>query len=186
MKVSKKVLLYIGIGAYAIIAIASGYVLFGKLDEQGKVNDELTLALTKLEQTDADRLTSQLNELKEQRDQIKSQTETMRQIMSHETTNVIASTIVFDIAKSAYVEVLNLHSPSGSSELFENVPCDVVLLEAKIEGKVEDLVNFITQLNTVLTTGVIKSVNLSIPESGTGVKPTALISLLIYNYQEEL
>ena len=106
--------------------------------------------------------------------------------MSQETFHVIASTIVFDTAKSTYVEVLNLHSPSASEELFENVPCDVVLLEATIEGKVEDLVNFITQLNTVLTTGVIKSVNLSIPELGTGVKPTALVSLLIYNYQEEL
>ncbi len=186
MKVSKKVLLYIGIGAYIIITIASGYILFGKLGEQGDVSDELDIALDKLEQTDADRLTTQLNDLEVQRDQIKSQTETMRGIMSQNIENVKASTIAFDIAKSTYVEVMNLHSPSASSELFENVPCNVVLVEATIEGKVEDLVNFITQLNTVLSTGVIKSVTLNIPEADTGVKPTALISLLIYNYQEEL
>ncbi len=184
MKISKKVLKYIGIGAYAIVAVASAYILFGKLQEQGKVNDELTLAMTNLERTDISRLSTQMSDLEDQLDQITSQTDTLKNMMSQEIANVAASTIVFEIADATYVEVIYLSSPSASSAVLENVPCNVVSLEATIEGKVEDLVNFVTRLNTVLTTGVIKSLDLNIPEPSTGISPTAKISLLIYNYRD--
>ena len=185
MKINKKTLKLIGIGVYIIVAVASGYILFGKLDEQSKVNDELTSAKADLERTDADRLSAQISDLEDQLTQITTQTNTMKNMMSLEIANVAASTIVFDVAGKNYVEVIDLNSLSAFSDVLENIPCTVVPLEAIIQGNVEDLVSFVTQLNTTLTTGVIKSVNLNIPEASTGVKPTATISLLIYNYQDK-
>ena len=185
MKISKKALKYIGIGVYVIALAVSGYMLFGKLGEQSKVGEELTLAQTKVEMTDKDRLSAQISELEDQRNQLISQTDTIKDRMSQEIANVAASTLVFDVAGKNYVEVVDLNSLSAFSEVLENVPCNVVPLEAIVEGNVEDIVNFVTQLNTVLTTGMIKSVNLDIPEAGAGVKPTATISLLIYNYQDK-
>jgi hypothetical protein len=184
LKVSKKILIYIGTGAYVIALVASGYILFGKLEEQGKVNDDLTLAMSNLEKTDINRLSTQMSELEVQLDQITSQTDTMKNMMSQEIANVAASTIVFDIADKTYVEVMNLESKSAFLNKLENISCNVVPLEATIEGNIEDLVNFVTQLNTTLTTGVIKSVDLKIPEVSTEGEPTATISLLIYNYQD--
>ena len=184
MKISKKALKYIGIGVYVIALAASGYMLFGKLGEQSKVGDELALAEANLARTDIGRLDAQISELEDQLAQINSQTDTLMDSMSQEIWNVRASTIVFEVAGKNYVEVLDLNSLSKFSEVLENLPCTVVPLEAIIEGNVDDIVNFVTQLNTALTTGVIKSVNLNIPEAGAGVKPTATISLLIYNYQD--
>ncbi|MBN2077069.1 MAG: hypothetical protein JW762_16110 [Dehalococcoidales bacterium] len=184
MKISKKVLIYIGIGTYVIAAVTVGYILFGKLDEQGKIDDELTTANANLERTDINRLSTQASELEDQLDQITSQTDTMKNMMSQEIANVAASTLVFDVAGKNYVEVIDLNSLSAFSEMLEDIPCTVVPLEAIIEGNVEDIVSFVTQLNTTLTTGVVKSIDLTIPEVSTGVKPTATISLLIYNYQE--
>ena len=184
MKISKKVLIYIGIGAYLIAVVAVGYMLFGKLDEQSKVEEELTTAKANLERTDINRLSTQVSELEEQLDQITSQTDTMKNMMSQDIENVRAITLAFEVAGTSYVEVLDLNSLSKFSEVLEHIPCTVVPMEALIEGNVEDLVTFITELNTTLTTGVIKSVDLNIPEESTGVKPTATISLLIYNYQE--
>jgi hypothetical protein len=184
LKISKKVLIYLGIGIYVIALATSGYMLFGKFDEQSKVDEELTLAMDNLERTDIDRLSAQISELEDQHNQITSQTDALTNMMSEKKTNVDASTITFDVAEKNYVEVLDLSSLSAFSEDLLNVPCNVVPLEAIIEGSVEDIVNFVTQLNTALTTGVIKSVKLNIPEGGTGVKPTATISLLIYNYQD--
>jgi ASC-1-like (ASCH) protein len=184
LKVSKKILVYIGLGAYVIVAAAVGYTLFGKLEEQGKVDDALILAMANLEKTDINRLSAQMNDLEDQLEQITSQTDTMKNMMSQEIANVAASTIVFEVAGKNYVEVIDLNSLSAFSEVLENIPCNVVPLEAVIEGKIDDLVSFVTQLSTSLTTGVIKSVNLNIPEVSTGVKPTATISLLIYNYQD--
>jgi hypothetical protein len=184
LKVSKKVLIYIGVGAYLIAVVAVGYILFGKLDEQGKIEEELTTAKANLERTDINRLSTQKSELEEQLDQITSQTETMKNMMSQEIANVAASTKVFEVARNNYVEVIDLNSLSAFSDKLENISCNVVPLEAIIEGSVEDIVGFVTQLNTTLTTGVVKSINLTIPEASTGIKPTATISLLIYNYQE--
>lgn len=184
MKKNKKLLVYIGIGVYVIAAAASGYILLGKFSEQSKVDEELTLAEADLERTDIDRLSGQIGELEEQLTAIIAQTDTYKTMMSKELFNVRASTIVFDVAGENYVEVIDLNSKSAFPEMLKNIPCDVVPLEAIIEGNVEDIVSFVTQLNTALTTGVIKSVNLTIPESSTAVKPTAVISLLIYNYQD--
>ncbi|UCD09444.1 MAG: hypothetical protein JSU79_02035 [Dehalococcoidales bacterium] len=184
MKISKKALKYLGIGVYVIALAVSGYMLFGKLDEQSKVEEELTLAKDKLEMTDAERLSGQIAELEVQLAQITSESEILRDMMSEEKSQVVASTITFEVAGKNYVEVLDLNSKSSFSEVLENLPCDIVPIEAIVEGNVEDIVNFVIQLNTTITTGVIKSVNLNIPEVGTGVKPTATISLLIYNYQD--
>ncbi len=184
MNVNKKLLKYIGIGVYVIALATFGYMLFGKLGEQSKVDEELTLAEANLERTDTDRLSAQISELEDQLAQITSQTDTIRNMMSQEIANVAASTIVFKVADTNYVEVVDLSSTSAFSEVLEDIPCNVVPLEAIIEGNVEDIVNFVTQLNTALTTGTIKSVNMNIPDASTGVKPTATISLLIYNYQD--
>jgi hypothetical protein len=184
MKISKKVLKYIGIGIYVIALVASGYVLFGKLGEQSEVDDELTLAKANLERTNINRLSEQIGNLEDQLTQITSQTDTMKNMMSQEIANVAASTIVFEIADATYVEVMDLNSLSAFSEVLEDIPCNVVPLEAMIEGNLEDLVSFVTRLNTSLTTGAIKSINMDIPESSTGEKPMATISLLIYNYQD--
>lgn len=184
MKVSKKVLIYIGIGTYIIAIAASGYILFGKLDEQSKVDEELTVAEDNIARTDVDRLSTQISELEGQLAQMTSESDTLMDLMSQDISNIRSSTIVFDVAGKNYVEVIDLNSLSAFSEVLANIPCNVVPLEAIVEGNVEDIVNFVTQLNTALTTGVIKSVNLNIPEVDTGVKPTATISLLIYNYQD--
>lgn len=184
MKISKKALKYLGIGVYIIAAAISGYILFGKLGEQSKVDEELTLANANLERTDVARLSTQISELEDQLTQITSQTDTMKNMMDQEIANVRATNMVFDVAGKNYVEVMDLNSLSAFPEVLEKIPCNVVPLEAIIEGNVEDLVSFVTQLNTALSTGVIKSVNLNIPDPTTGAKPTATISLLIYNYQE--
>jgi len=185
MKISKKVLRYLGIGIYAIALVVSGYLLFGKLGEQSKVDDELTLAKANLERTDTNRLSNQISDLEDQLAQISSESDTLREMMSEEKSQVVASTITFEVAGKNYIDVIDLNSKNSYPELLANLPCIVVPLEAIVEGNVEDIVTFVTQLNTTITTGVIKSVNLNIPEGDTGVKPTATISLLIYNYQDK-
>ena len=70
MKISKKALKYLGIGVYVIALAVSGYMLFGKLDEQSKVEEELTLAKDKFEMTNVERLSGQISELEDQLAQI--------------------------------------------------------------------------------------------------------------------
>jgi hypothetical protein len=91
---------------------------------------------------------------------------------------------VFDTAESTGVEVTELISPSSTRDVLENVPFSVISLEATVEGDVEDIVEFITTVNTSLTTGVIKSANIDIPDVTSNITPSASILLVIYNYQD--
>ena len=185
MNINKKVLKYIGIGVYIIAIAASGYLLFGKLGEQSKVDEELAIAEDNVRRTNIERLSTQITDLEDQLAQLVSESDTLREMMSEEKSQIAASTITFNVAGKNYVDVIDLNSKISYPERLENLPCIVVPLEAIVEGNVEDIVNFVTQLNTTITTGVIKSVDLNIPEDSTGTKPTATVSLLIYNYQGE-
>ncbi len=185
MKISKKTLIYLGIGVYVIVTAAVGFIMFEKMDEEDAVSEELTSIQTNLDKLNPARLDDRKLELENQLSQVSSQTDTLKNMMSQEIANVAASTIVFDIADTTGVDIVWLSSPSASPQVLENVPCTVVSLEATVDGSVSDLVDFITRLNNYLATGVIKSVDMNIPETSSNTSPTVSISLLIYNYQGE-
>ena len=185
MKVSKKILIYIAIGAYVIVLASFGYVTSQTLSEKTKVEEELAVAQANLERANPERLTKQKTDLEGQLAQVTGQYEALKDIFSQPIGNVAASSIVFDIAEAKGVEVIELTTPEASVDSLENVTCSVVALNTTVEGDERDLVAFITSLNSYLTTGVIKSIDMVIPEPGSTAEPTATVQLVIYSYQGE-
>lgn len=183
MKISRKTLVYAGIGAYIIIVASLCYVLSSQYSEKTEIEEELDMTKANLERVNPEKLRQQKGELEEQVTQVQSQYDTLKDMLSHQIANVEATSIVFDTAESTGVEVTELTSPSATNDVLENVPFTVVSLEATVVGDVPDIVEFVTSLNTALTTGVIKSVNLNIPDVSSNMTPSAGILLVIYNYQ---
>lgn len=183
MKLSKIMLLVIAAGAFIIIAAALGVMAFGRVSEQDKLNEELTLAQSNLERVLQGTLSSQQKELEGQLSQATLQFEAVKAMLSQAVGNVAASSILFDIAKGHGLEVTELASPGLSSDSLEEITCSVMSLSATVEGEIPDLVSFITTLNTYFTTGVIKSVTITIPEDTSEDKASADIQLVVYTYQ---
>ena len=84
MKISKKTLVYIGIGVYVIIAGALGFIVYQQSGEKETINQELTVTRSNLERISPDNLNRDKQELEVQLVEIESQVENLKTMLSQE------------------------------------------------------------------------------------------------------
>ena len=185
MKLSKRTLLVIGVGAFLIILGSLGMVCSERVSEQNELNEQLAVAEARLSGIQLEQLSSQQTELEKQLSQTTSQAEAVKAILSQPTGSVAVSSILFDIAEAHGLEVTRMTSPGPASEDLEEVTCSVITLSATVEGDVPNLVNFVTKLNSHLATGVVRLVTITIPETASGEKASADIQVVVYTYRSE-
>ena len=183
LKLSKTTLLVIVIGIFVVVGIGLNMVRSQQVSEQSQLNEELALAKAKLDRIQPDKLSSQQAELEEQLSQATSQFEVVRAMFSQSIGSIAVTSSLFDIAKEHDVEVTEMTSSGLASDSLEGVSCSVISLTAKVEGDVPNLVNFITKLNSHFTTGVVKSITITIPETTSGENVSADIQLAVYTPQ---
>jgi len=183
MKLSKTTWLILTIGFFIIAFASLGIVRSQQVQEQDQLNQELTQAQLRLNEFQLEQLSSQHEELEKQLSQTISQFEAARTMLSQPIGSITTSGLLFDIAAACGVEVTEISSSGLASDDLEGVTCSVLPLSARVEGDVSDLVSFITNLYGELTNGIVKSVEISIPETTSEEKPSANIQLVIYTYQ---
>jgi len=183
LKLSKKTLLVIAAGAFVIIAASLGMVSSQRVGEQNQLNKQLTLAQSRLRAVQLETLSTQQAELESQLGQATSQFEAVKALLAQPGGSVSASTILFDVARAHNLEVTEIASPGPTSDTLEGLACSVTSLTARVEGDVPNLVSFILKLNIHLTTGVVKSIAITIPEAASGEKASADIQLVVYTSQ---
>ena len=183
MKLSKTSWLLITIGVLVITFASLGAVRAQQIHRQNQLNEELTLTELKLKGVQLEQLSQQQEELETRLNEATSQFEAVKAILSQPRGSVATSGILFDVAEACGVEVTDISSSGLSSDELEGVPCSVLILTASVEGDVLDLVSFITELNAYLSTGVVQSVSINVPETTSNEKSTANIRLVVYMYQ---
>jgi len=183
LKLSKTSWLLLTIGIFIITFAGLVAVHYQQVREENRLNEELTLAEVKLNGFQLEQLSYQKGKLEKQLSQAISQFETAKAMFSQSTGSIATTGILFDIAEAHGVEVTELGSSGPVSGELEGVPCSVLSLTARVEGDVSGLIGFITELNGDLTTGVVKSVEISIPETTSEENPSANIQLVVYTYQ---
>ena len=183
MKLSKTGWLIIIIGVFVIILTGLGTVRSQQVREQDQLNEELALAQLKLKAVQLDQLAQQQGELERHLSQTTSQFQAARTILSQPVGSIAATSTLFDVAAACGAEVSEISSSGWTSEELEGIPCLVLTLTARVEGDVPNLVSFITELNSYLRNGVVKSVAISIPEMTSEEKSSANIRLVVYSYQ---
>ena len=185
MKLSKTTLLVIAAGAFLIISATLGVVSSKRFSERNELEEKLTAARSNLQQVQLDGLAPRQKELERQLRQATSQFESIKSILSQPVRNGAANSILFDVAEAYGLEVTEITSPGPYSDSLKGVACSVIALGAKVEGEVPNLISFLIKLNTYLTTGVIKSITITIPEETSEEKASADIQLIVYTYQGE-
>ena len=183
MKLSKTTWLVTGIGIFVVVGIGLGMVYYQQVGEQNELKDKLTLAQSNLEQVQLEELSSQRTELEGQLSKTTSQFEAVKAKLSQPVGSIAATDMLFDIAKAHGLKVTEITSPGPTSGSLEGVACSVLSLTATVEGDVTNLVSLVTELNSSLTTGVVESITIVIPETTSGEKASADIQLVVYLYQ---
>lgn len=183
MKFTKTSWLLIVIGAFIIILAGLGVVRYQQVYQQNQMNEKLALNQSGLEQIRLEPLSAREGELEEQLGQTTSQFEAVKAILSQPIESVTVSTTLFDIIEAYGLEVTQMASSNLAGGGLEGISCSGISLTAKVEGDVNDLINFTTELNSYFATSIVKSITITIPETASEEKASADIQLVIYTYQ---
>jgi hypothetical protein len=151
---------------------------------KNQLKEELNLAKSRLNSIQIEQLAYRQSELEQQLEETIAQSEAARETLSQPMNSLIISDILFSTAEANSVNITEISSSVAGSVALEGVSCLELPLTAKIEGELSNLVAFITQLNNDLASGIVKSVNLDIPQPEGSGKSAASIQMVIYKYEE--
>ena len=183
MKLSKKSWLILIVGI-AIAIFAGLWLARGQqVDEQEQLREELSIVVMRLNGLQGEEISSQQGELEKQLSQTISQLETAKAVLSQSTGSIAVSGALFDIAEAIGVEITEISSSGLSSDSLGGITCSVLPLTITVEGDVADIISFVGSLNHDFTTGIVKSVEISIPETTSEETVSANIQLHIYIFQ---
>jgi len=196
MKLSKTawIVLTVSIFAIAFASLNTAYSRQGQ--EQSRLNEELSLVQLRLTKYSPEELSSQQRELESQLARAESQLEATKASLSQSIQSIEATDTLFEVAEAYGVEIIEISSLGLTSKTLEGITCSVLTLTAKAEGDVPNLINFTLELSKNFPTGVVESVEISVPEATeeegeTGEeeteeelgKPSANLRLCIYTYE---
>lgn len=183
MKPSKTALIVVSAGIFIIILASLGIVCFQRVKEQNQLSEQLALAQSRVSGAQLEQLSSRQTELEKQLSQDTSQFEAVKAILSQPESSVTVYSILFEIAEACRVEVVKMTSPGLANGDLEGISCSVLALGITVEGSISSLVNFVTKLNDYLTTGVVKSVTMTVPDTTNGESASAHIEAIVYIYR---
>jgi hypothetical protein len=182
LKINKKILKYAGAAVYLFVIVMMGFVLFRQLDERDTLTSELAATRTNLEALHPASMESEKKEYEVRLVQVTSEADGLKDMMSLDIDNVPATELVFNVAAANGVQVVQLSAPTAGQETLEGVPCSVTVINATVQGAKANLVDFISDLNLALDTGVIQSAFMDLHETDN-LTPQARILMEVYNYQ---
>jgi type II secretory pathway pseudopilin PulG len=192
LKLGKTGYLFVILGVVAAIFAGLWVMRSRQTQEQERLYEELSVAVVRLDNFSSDELLSQQAELEQQLSQTLSQLETTKATVSQSAESISVSGTLFDIAELAEVEITAISSAQPSDNNWQGIPCSFLPLAVTAEGDVPNLITFIGKLDRALTTAVVRSAVISIPETTDGEEssaevqlPSASIQLGIYSYQGE-
>ena len=186
MKLSKKSYFIVILGIVASIFAGLWVMRSQQAQERERLYEELSIAAIRLNNVkNSDEFLSQQGELERQISQTLSQLETAKATLSQSADSTSVSGTLFGIAEVAGVEITNISSSYLASGDWEGVTFSVLPLTVTVEGDVPGILSFIGSLDHTLTSAVIRSAVITIPETTSEEKPSANIQLGIYSYQGE-
>jgi len=183
LKLGKTSWLILSAGILIIVFGSLGGAGFQQVNERNQLDEEFSMTELRLDKLQVKQPYFQEEQLKEQLNQIILQLEAARDALhpSIKSTEVIDS--LFGIAKACGVKIIAINSSGLASEELEGITCAVIRLALVVEGNVSQLIDFITELNSDFTTGVVSSTNIAIPATTVEDRPSADIRLVIYSYK---
>jgi hypothetical protein len=182
MKLSKTSLFILGIGIFLILIMALGVFRFQQIGRQSDLVDELATVQANYQAIQTEELAARIQELEQRMVETRAASEEARERLSLSLKSIDVHDTLFNTAQANDVEVIEITASSFDSVELEGVPCLAISLTTRVEGEVNDLVDFVTALSEVLVTGVIQSSDITIPQVVGANEAIARLQMVIYTY----
>jgi hypothetical protein len=183
LKLSKTSQIFLSVGIFVVIAASLGWTRSKQLDEQNQLDEELSVVEKRVDNIQVKPLRQKYDELQGQLDASTTQLTAVKDNLRQPVESIDVTDEFFAIAYSCGVEVTSVSTSVIKSEKLGNITCAMIALNAGVTGEVPNLINFVTRLNDDFTTGIVKSAQISIPESSGVSKPSAGVTMSVYAYK---
>lgn len=183
MKLTKTSWLILSIGIFIVVVIGLGLTRSQQFHERDQLDEKLSIAEKRLNNL-------QVKDLREEQEALQGRLdESTRQLMAAKDSlrqpveSIDVTDEFFAVAYSCGVEVMSISSSGIKSEKLGDLACSVISLNARVTGEVSNLISFVIKLNNDFTSGVVKSAQMSIPETVYEGEASAGIQMVVYAYK---
>ena len=188
MKLSKTALIFLGVGIFVILFGILGMTYSKQSQEQSRLNQELSLAQLRLKTYAPEQLSSQQEELESRLARFKTRLRAAKNSLYQSIQSIEITEALYEVAETSDVEIVEISSPGLADKELEEVTLSALTLKVTVEGDVLNLIDFIYAWTKEYPTGVVNSVEITVPlpeeeEETEEELPSAIINLLIYSYE---
>ena len=183
LKLSKTSWLILSAGIFIVILAGLGLTRSQQLSEQNQLDAALASTTSRLNKLEASSLELEEAELQQRLDETMVEFEEVKDRLRQTVVSVDVTDELFRIAEYSNVEISSLTTSPQSNANLGPVSCLMTTINTNINGSTSDLIDFVINLNSGYTTGIVRSVNISIPEETGSDNATAAISMSVYTYE---
>ena len=183
MKLTKTSWLILSIGIFVVVVAGLGLTRSQQFKEKGQLDEELSIAEKRLNKLPVKDLREQEEELQKRLDESTMQLMAVKDSLRQPVESIDVTDEFFAVAHYCDVEIMSISSSSLKSDKLGDVACSMISLSAHVTGEVSNLINFIIKLNNDFTTGLVKSAQMSIPETVYEGQASASIQMVVYAYE---
>ena len=184
IKLTKMAWLLLAAGIVVVAFSSLGVAYFQQVDAKEQLDEEISLANSRLNTLKLQEFRSRQQELEQQLSEVTSQLEIAKADLSPSIENIAATDTVFETANDSDVEINEYASADFNCGELAGITFSILPITTTVRGNVPYIIDFVINLNENFTTGAVQSVNILTSDNTTGVdNATATIKQSIYVYQ---
>jgi len=181
LKLSKTSLLILSAGVFIVILSGLGLTRSQQLSEQTLLDEALAITTSRLNNLEAPQLEMEEAELQRRLDETMAEFEEVKDRMRQTVVSADVTDELFRIAEYSNVEIMTMITSAQSDGKLGAISCLTTSINTNVRGSTSDLIDFVLNLNSGYTTGIVRSVNISIPEDAQSENASAAMS--VYSYE---
>lgn len=183
MKLTKTLWIYLGTGILTLVLIILAWTRFQQIAEHDRLKQELTIVQKRLAGLELGELTIHKGQLQEQVSQANSELQKSISTLNQSADSISGDERLFALARECQVSIVNISASKTHPVKLNGIPCTAFPIEAKVEGTMEALTDFVIMLKSYLINGELESVDIRVSVTPETATASATIKLLIYNYE---
>lgn len=183
IKLSKTSWLILAAGVFIVILAGLGLTRSQQLSEQTQLDEALAVTMSRLDLLEVTQLELEDAELQQRLEETKIEFAEVKDRLRQTVISVDVTDELFRIAEYSNVEIMSMMTSAQSNGKLGPVACLTTSIHANVSGSTDDLINFVINLNSGFTMGIVNSVNINIPEDTQSDNSTAAISMSVYSYE---
>lgn len=180
INLSKTSWIILSVGVFIVVLAGLGVTYSSQLKKNSKLDEELELTELRLAKYNIEELQLQEAELEAILDDSSSLHDTGKLRLQESIESIDVTNRCYVIASASNVEIIDIGTTDIQQTDYMNLECERITVQVMITGNLEDMINFVINMNESFDTGYIDAIQTVIEEI-----PYTSVQMVIYSYKGE-